>query len=577
MVEVSELSLFGAHNLENAMAAAAAALTMGLPRDAVAEGLRSFAGVPHRLERIAEIDGVLYVNDSKATNVAAASAALRSFDGGVRAILGGSLKGGGFADLAEPVAERCVACYLIGEAAERLEPRTWQSSTARRSCCGASAASRTAVRAAAVDAIAGEVVLLAPACASFDAIPRLRGARRALPLAGGGAAMSAVAAGRASRLLKGPRAKRGAPPVEYSILLTATLCLVAFGIVMVFSASSTTSLLGESGDSAYYLKRTLIFGAFGLVALKVLSMRGVAIVRPLTGALLAISFVLLIVVHVPGVGVEANGATRWISLGFLQVQPAEIAKISLILYGAHLLATRPKITADLRLLVPYLSVVGVVCALIVFEPDLGTAMVASLAVAALLVAAGVKLRHLAMVAGAIAVLALLMIAIEPYRMERLTGFLNPGADAAGAGFQGTQASIALGSGGLFGVGLGESVQKAFYLPEAHTDMIAAVIGEELGLVGMSLLLGLFVLFGYAGFRTAQRAARPLPQAARRGTDRDDPDPGDDQPVRGDGTGAADRGAAAVRLLWKLEPAGDARRGRPLAQHRQRACGGQQAR
>jgi cell division protein FtsW len=317
--------------------------------------------------------------------------------------------------------------------------------------------------------------------------------------------MSAASATGARRLLKAPRRKRGAPPVEYSILLTATLCLVAFGIVMVFSASSTTSLLGESGDSAYYLKRTLIFGAFGLLALKVLSMRGVAIVRPLTGALLAVSFVLLIVVHVPGVGVEANGATRWISLGFLQVQPAEVAKISLILYGAHVLAARPKIAGELRLLVPYLSVVAVVCALIVFEPDLGTAMVASLAVGVLLVAAGVKLHRLAMVGAVLAALALLMIAIEPYRMERVTGFLSPGADAAGAGFQGTQASIALGSGGLLGVGLGESVQKAFYLPEAHTDMIAAVIGEELGLVGIALLLGLFALFGYAGFRTAQRA------------------------------------------------------------------------
>jgi cell division protein FtsW len=317
--------------------------------------------------------------------------------------------------------------------------------------------------------------------------------------------MSAAVATGTKRLLAAPRKKRGAPPVEYSILLTATLCLVAFGMVMVFSASSTTSLLGESGDSAYYLKRTLIFGAFGLVALKILSAHGVALIRPLTGALLAASFVLLIVVHIPGVGVEANGATRWIGLGPLQVQPAEIAKISLILYGAHLLATRPKIAGELRLLVPYLSVVAVICALIVFEPDLGTAMVASLSVGALLVAAGMKLRHVAIVAGALAVLALLMIAIEPYRMERLTGFLNPGADAAGAGFQGTQASIALGSGGVFGVGLGESVQKAFYLPEAHTDMIAAVIGEELGLLGVSLLLGLFVLFGYAGFRTAQRA------------------------------------------------------------------------
>jgi cell division protein FtsW len=306
-------------------------------------------------------------------------------------------------------------------------------------------------------------------------------------------------------LKKGPRTRRGAAPVEYSVLLTATLCLVAFGVVMVFSASSTTSLLGESGDSAYYLKRTVIFGAIGLIALKLLSMRGVAIVRPLTGAMLGLSFFLLVVVHFPGVGVEANGATRWISFGFFQVQPAEIMKISLLLYGAHLFATRPEMTRDVRSLMPYLAVVAAASALIVFEPDLGTAMIAAFSVGMLLVAAGVPLRQVGLIAAVCLAVVMLMILIEPYRMERLTGFLNPGADAEGAGFQSNQAAIALGSGGLFGVGLGESVQKAFYLPEAHTDMIAAVIGEELGFVGIGLLVGLFGLFGWAGFRTAQRA------------------------------------------------------------------------
>jgi UDP-N-acetylmuramoylalanine--D-glutamate ligase len=167
LVETSELSLFGPHNLENAMAAAAAALTMGLAPEAVAEGLRSFAGLPHRLERVAEIEGVLYVNDSKATNVAAAAASLRSFEGGVRAILGGSLKGGGFDGLAEPVAERCVACYLIGEAADRLAQDLATVHGAEielRRLDGL----EDAVRAAAADSTAGEVVLLAPACASFD-------------------------------------------------------------------------------------------------------------------------------------------------------------------------------------------------------------------------------------------------------------------------------------------------------------------------------------------------------------------------------------------------------------------------
>jgi UDP-N-acetylmuramoylalanine--D-glutamate ligase len=165
LMEVAELSLPGPHNADNAMAAAVAATAMGLDRGSIREALRTFPGVPHRLERVTEIDGVLYINDSKATNVAAAVAALRSFDGGVRAILGGSLKGGGFEGLGEPVAERCVACYLIGEAADALASDLAGSGVELRR----SGDLESAVREAARDAVRSEVVLLAPACASFDA------------------------------------------------------------------------------------------------------------------------------------------------------------------------------------------------------------------------------------------------------------------------------------------------------------------------------------------------------------------------------------------------------------------------
>lgn len=303
------------------------------------------------------------------------------------------------------------------------------------------------------------------------------------------------------------RSRRGAgsQPIEYSLLLTATLCLLAFGVVMVFSASSTTSLLGESGDGAYYLKRTVVFGLLGLLALRVLAHGGLGAIRALTPAILAISFALCLVVLAPGIGVEANGARRWIGAGMVQVQPSELMKLALILYGAHLLASRPRMVAGIGPMMPYLGVVAIACLLVVVEPDLGTAIVACLAAAVLLVAAGARLRHLALLGGALAVACLLAIAIEPYRMERLTGFLDPTADPAGAGFQAAQAKIALGSGGLFGVGLGESLQKAFYLPEAHTDMIAAVIGEELGLLGIAALVALYGLFGYAGLRIAKRA------------------------------------------------------------------------
>jgi len=165
LMEVAELSLPGPHNADNAMAAAVAATAMGIDRGSIREALRTFPGVSHRLERVAEIDGVLYINDSKATNVAAAAAALRSFDGGVRAILGGSLKGGGFEGLAEPVAERCVACYLIGEAADALASDLAGSGVELRRSGDLEAAVREAAR----DAVRSEVVLLAPACASFDA------------------------------------------------------------------------------------------------------------------------------------------------------------------------------------------------------------------------------------------------------------------------------------------------------------------------------------------------------------------------------------------------------------------------
>jgi len=288
-------------------------------------------------------------------------------------------------------------------------------------------------------------------------------------------------------------------------LQTATFCLLALGVVMVFSASSTTSLLGESGDGAFFVKRTIIFGAIGLAVMHALSIGGLRFIRAVTPAILIGSVALLFLVLLPGFGVQANGATRWIAAGPIQLQPSELAKIALVLYGAALLAKRPRTVASLGEMMPYLVVSGLVGGLIVIEPDLGTAMVVAFAVSALLIAGGAQLRHLAIIAGVIGLFALMAIVIEPYRQARLTSFLNPGGDVGGTGFQGTQATIALGSGGLFGVGLGESVQKAFYLPEAHTDMIAAVIGEEVGLLGLAVLVGLFGLFGYAGFRIAQKA------------------------------------------------------------------------
>jgi cell division protein FtsW len=315
-------------------------------------------------------------------------------------------------------------------------------------------------------------------------------------------------AGRAkkgSKAKKKKRSRAAAPSTEYNLLLTATLCLLALGAVMVFSASSTTQVLSDGGlsNSVFYLKRTLLFGAIGLVIMHLAARHGLVAVRRLTPAILGLAFFLLLVVLVAGTSV--NGASRWIGAGFLQIQPSELAKVALVLYGADMLARKPKRVKSISGLMPFLLVVGCACLLIVVEPDLGTTMVVAFAVGATLIAAGARPRDIGLIGLCLAFIALLLTVIEPYRMARLTGFLNPGSDAAGAGFQAAQAKIALGSGGIFGVGIGNGVQKAFYLPEAHTDMISAVIGEELGLIGILGVVGLFSLFGYAGLRVAQKA------------------------------------------------------------------------
>ncbi|TMM09458.1 MAG: putative lipid II flippase FtsW [Actinobacteria bacterium] len=294
-------------------------------------------------------------------------------------------------------------------------------------------------------------------------------------------------------------------PLEYSILYTATLCLLAAGAVMVYSASSAESVL-RNGDPAFYLKRYLMFGALGLATMHLISRRNLRLARNLTPVLLVVSFVLTAAVKVPHVGVSVNGATRWLGAGPVQFEPSELLKVSLVMYAAGLLAARPSRLASLKTLCrPMLLVVGAACLLLLAQPDMGTAMVVCFATVALLVAAGVKMRHLAAILAVLAVLALIFALAEPYRRARLLSFLHPWNDAGKSGFQGVQAMIALGSGGIFGVGLGESVQKIFYLPEAHTDMILAIVGEELGLIGISALAAVYGLIGYAGFRAAKLA------------------------------------------------------------------------
>jgi cell division protein FtsW len=294
--------------------------------------------------------------------------------------------------------------------------------------------------------------------------------------------------------------------LEHRVLLTATLCLLAFGAVMVYSASSATTLLQGGGYGSSYLLKFAMFGALGLVLMRVLARDGIAKVHRFTAPLLFGSLALVLAVHIPHVGVSVNGARRWIGPGALQFQPSELLKIALVLYCATLLASDPKSVRSLRELArPLLAVVAGACVLVLSQPDLGTAMVIALTVSAMLLAAGIPLRSLAILAAVVLGCVLLLAIAEPYMRERLTSFIDPWAHASSTGFQAVQGQIAIGSGGLFGVGPGQSVQKLFYLPEAPTDFILAVIAEELGVVGVAALLFLYGLIGYAGLRAAKRA------------------------------------------------------------------------
>ncbi len=290
------------------------------------------------------------------------------------------------------------------------------------------------------------------------------------------------------------------------MLVTATLCLLAAGAVMVFSASSPRSLLVGQGPATGYLIKFVGYGAVGLVGMRLLARGGLDAVRRATPRLLMASFALLVAVKLPGIGRSVNGARRWLGAGPVQFEPSELMKLSLVLYAAHVLSSGRMTDRRLRVMLkPLLLVTAGACGLVVLQPDLGTAIILVFVVVTVMVAAGVPLRTLGLLALGVVGVILVVALLEPYRRARLTAFLDPWAHAGTSGFQAVQGQIALGSGGLLGVGPGQSVQKIFYLPEAHTDFILAVIGEELGVLGVCGLLFLYGLVAYAGLRAARAA------------------------------------------------------------------------
>jgi cell division protein FtsW len=302
------------------------------------------------------------------------------------------------------------------------------------------------------------------------------------------------------------RRARESTHVEQGLLVLVSLGLVAFGLVMVYSASSARAAV-SAGDPAYYLKRQALYAAAGLVLFAVLARTDYRALKRLAGPLLGASFLLLGVVLV--LGLSVNGARRWLTFGPVTFQPSELAKLALAIWVAAFLARRPAPTSLGGLLRPIGLVTGAGVLLVLAEPDLGTAIAFLIVVGTILLVSSTPFRLLGGAAGIVVALTLLASWVTPYRRARLLSFLDPWSAAHGAGFQSVQALIALGSGGIFGVGLGESVQKVYYLPEASTDMIFAIIGEELGLLGASAVILAFALFGYAGFRIALSCRDPF--------------------------------------------------------------------
>ena len=301
------------------------------------------------------------------------------------------------------------------------------------------------------------------------------------------------------------------PLASYYLIVGATLLLVGLGLVMVFSASSITQY-AKFGSSSRLFAKQLMWVAIGLPAMWVASRLPVRFFRALAYPLLVASIALLVLVPVIGFG--KDGGIRWLAVGPLTVQPSELSKLALALWGADLFARKSKSLNDWRhVFVPLLPVTSVLVVLIMMGNDMGTTLVVVSILIALLWVVGLPGRQFGMFFAGTVGLCTVVAVSEPYRLARLLSYLNPGADPLGKGLQAVQGRIGIAQGGWFGLGLGNSRQKWGILPNSQTDFIFAIIGEELGLLGTLIVVALFALLGYVGLRIAQRSTDPFSRYA----------------------------------------------------------------
>jgi cell division protein FtsW len=303
-------------------------------------------------------------------------------------------------------------------------------------------------------------------------------------------------------------AAAGGPPFD-GMLLFAVLALASIGAVMVYSASAVTADQ-RLGDQFYFLKRQLIAAAIG-VGLMIFALRlGYRKVSSLAYPLLALTFLMLLLVLVPGIGKMAGGARRWINLGLLRFQPAEAAKVVLVLYLARSLSRKQDRVKLFSIgFLPHVIVTGVMVGLVLLERDLGTGVIMFLILFTMLFAAGARVSYL--LAAVILAVPVVwhLIASTPYRLQRFLAYLDPWGHRDGAGFQLVESLLGIGNGGWLGQGLGEGKGKLFYLPAAPTDFIAAVVAEETGLLGVAAVLLLYGVVVWRGLRAARRASDPF--------------------------------------------------------------------
>jgi cell division protein FtsW len=292
-------------------------------------------------------------------------------------------------------------------------------------------------------------------------------------------------------------------------LLAVTMILALVGLVMVFSASAIVAG-NRFQDPGFLLKRQIAWLTFGFLLMHLTSRIDYTLWKKLSLPMLVCMLLLLVMVLVPGLGVAAKGARRWLRMGPISVQPAEMVKLVAVIYmAAYLTKKGDKITSFRTGLLPALIVIGLLSGLVLLEPDLGTVVVLGLVTVGMCFLAGARLSHLAALGLCAIPVVLVLVLGSSYRRQRLMTFLAPWKDASDAGFQITQSFLAFGSGGPFGVGLGEGKQKLFFLPEAHTDFVLALIGEELGLIGTATVTLLFAFFVWRGFQIAARARVPF--------------------------------------------------------------------